>query len=137
MKTINMQEMRHLNLFNKITQVRTRFCFHYNNLLIFSVPKNFVSQAIGKNGENIKKLSEILRSKIKVVAKPESDAEIKKFFKEIVEPVEIKDLEVTDDEIIITAVGQNKAMLIGRNKSRLNELQKISVDIFTKGLSII
>ena len=29
-KTIDMQEMRYLNLFEQITRVRTRFCFKYN-----------------------------------------------------------------------------------------------------------
>ena len=67
MKTINMQDMRHLNLFGKITQVRTRFCFDYNNLIIFCVPKNLVSRAIGENGRNIKRINEILGKRLKFV----------------------------------------------------------------------
>ena len=48
--TIDMQDMRHLNLFNQISRVRTRFCFKYNNTLIFCVPYLMLQKAIGENG---------------------------------------------------------------------------------------
>ena len=137
MKTIDMQDMRHLNLFGKITQVRTRFCFNYNNLIIFCVPKNLVSRAIGENGRNIKRINEILSKKVKVVSKPEGIHEIKRFVEAIVSPVTFKDLEVKDNEIILTAGFQSKAALIGRNRRRLHELQKILKDYFGKELKII
>ena len=137
MKTIDMQDIRHLNLFGKITQVRTRFCFNYNNLIIFCVPKNLVSRAIGENGRNIKRINEILSKKVKVVSKPEGIHEIKRFVEAIVSPVTFKDLEVKDNEIILTAGFQSKAALIGRNRRRLHELQKILKDYFGKELRII
>jgi len=137
MKTIDMQDMRHLNLFGKITQVRTRFCFNYNNLIIFCVPKKLVSRAIGENGRNIKRINEILGKKVKVVSKPEGIHEIKRFIEEIVSPVTFNDLEVKDNEIILTVGFQSKAALIGRNRRRLHELQKILKDYFGKELRII
>ena len=51
--TIDMQHLRYLNLFYKITKVSTSFCFNYNNMILFCVPKRFISQAIGKNLENL------------------------------------------------------------------------------------
>ena len=137
MKTIDMQDMMHLNLFGKITQVRKRFCFNYNNLIIFCVPKNLVSRAIGENGRNIKRINEILGKKVKVVSKPEGVHEIKRFIEAIVSPVVFKDLEIKDNEIILTAGFQSKAALIGRNRRRLHELQKISKDYFGKEFKII
>ena len=55
----------------------------------------------------------------------------------IVSPVTFKDLEIKDNEIILTAGSYSKAMLIGRNKRRLHELQKITRDYFGKDLSIV
>lgn len=132
-----MQDIRHLNLFEKITHVRTRLCFIYNNAIIFCVPKTMVSKAIGENGKNIRKINEVLRKKIKVVSSPQGTVEIKKFIEMIVSPVTFKDLEIKDNEIILTAGSYSKAMLIGRNKRRLHELQKITRDYFGKDLSIV
>ena len=49
-----------------------------------------------------------------------------------------KDFEIKENEIIITAGNiQNKAALIGRDKRRLIELEKITRDFFGKDLKII
>jgi NusA-like KH domain protein len=134
--TIDMQDMRYLNLFEKITRVSTRFCFKYNEAIVFCVPKNLVSRAIGEKGINVKKMNEILGKRIKVIPQPLGISDAKKFFELIVSPVTFKDLEV-NDEIILTAGSQSKAALIGRNKRRLLELQKISKDYFGKELKIV
>jgi len=132
-----MQDMRYLNLFRKITHISTRFSFKYNEFIIFSVPKGLVSRAIGANGNNIKKINETLGRKIKVIANPDGIKDAKKFIESIISPVTFKALEITDNEIIITAGSQSKAALIGRNRRRLNELQLIIKDFFNKDLRII
>jgi len=63
-----MQEMRYLNLFEKITTVSTRFCFKYNESIVFCVPMNMISRAVGENGRNAKKISEVLGRKIKIIS---------------------------------------------------------------------
>ncbi len=135
--TINMQDMRYLNLFGKITRVNTRHCFKYNEFIFFSVPKNLVSKAIGEGGKNVRKMSEILGRKIRVIASPESTLGARKFITEITSPVAFKDFEIKGNEIIITAGMQSKAALLGRNKRRLIEMQKIASDFFGKELRII
>ena len=65
--TISMKDMRYLNLFDKITNVPTRFCFVYNETLIFCVPHPMLYKAIGEDGKNVKKMREILRKKIKII----------------------------------------------------------------------
>jgi NusA-like KH domain protein len=135
--TINMQDMRYLNLFGKITKVNTRFCFRYNGSVIFCVPKILMSKSIGEGGKNIKQLSQILDKKIKVVPIPKGIHDANNFVRSIVSPVEFKGLEVRDNEIIISAGTQNRAALIGRNKRRLFEMQKIIKDFFGKEFKIV
>jgi len=132
-----MQDMRYLNLFNKITRVSTRFCFKYNEAIVFCVPRRFVSQAVGEGGQNIKKMSEILRKRIKVVPNPRGIQDAKKFIEAIVNPVKFNDLEVTDNEIILTAGSHSKAALIGRNKRRMIEMQGVVKDFFGKEFRIV
>jgi len=110
-------------LFEKITRVNTRFCLKYNETIIFCVPKHLVSM--------------VLRKKIKIIPTPQGIQHARKFIEIIANPVTFKDLEIKDDEIILTAGSQSKAALIGRNKRRLLEMQKIVKEFFGKEFRII
>jgi transcription antitermination factor NusA-like protein len=134
--TIDMQDMRYLNLFEKIMRVRTRFCFRYNDNIIFCVPKTLMAKAIGEGGKNIKKMSGILDKKIKVVVAPKGIGDVNLFIKAVVSPVTFRNIEVKDNEIIVTG-GTNKAALIGRNKRRLFEMQKVVKDFFGKDFRVV
>lgn len=133
-----MQDMRYLNLFSRVTRIDTRFCIKYNGMLIFCVPKNFVMRAVGENARNIRTLSDILQKKIRIIPSPRGIQDAKPFIEEIVRPTTFKGLEIINNELIITGGNtQNKANLIGRNKVRFFELQKVAKDYFGKELRII
>lgn len=132
-----MQGLRHLNLFSKITKVNTRFSCTYNETIIFCVPRQFISKAVGEQGKNVKKINHILGKKIKVLAAPHGIEDAEEFIKNLVSPIEFKEIEVNDEEIIITGGRENKANLIGRGKKRLGELQKICRDYFNRELRVI
>lgn len=135
--TIDMKDMRYLNLFERITRVQTKYCFDYNNALIFAVPRNLISKALGRDVSNLKRLSEILKKRIKVVAIPDGEKDIKHFIETIVSPVTFKEVEITENEIILNAGPQSKAALIGRNKRRLLEMKGIIKDFFNKDFRIV
>lgn len=134
---IDMKDMRYLNLFKNITNINTRYCLHYNNSLIFAVPKSSVSKAVGRNGVNVRKLSEILGRKIKIIPNPRGLEDLRIFVEDIVSPVMFKDIDVVGNDIILNAGPQSKAALIGRDKKRLLELKLILKDYFKKDLKII
>lgn len=130
-----MQFMRYLNLFEKISGVRTKNCFLYSQTLIFCVPSILVAKAIGEGGKNIKKLSEILGKKIKVISFPSNN--VYEFVCKIIEPLKFKSLEVGEKEIIINAGRQSKAALIGRNRARLSELNDILKAYYGKEARVV
>ncbi len=137
-ETIDMQRMRYLNLFDRITHVQTRFCFFYNDGLVFCVSKPELSRALGRNNENLRRLGEVLRKRIKIIPYPRGIQDAKFFIELIVNPVQFKELNVTENEIIITAGSmQTKAALMGRNKKRLEEMQEIVKNYFQRELRII
>jgi len=129
---IDMQRMRHLNLFSKITRISTKKSFKYNETIFYCVPGKLVSKAIGKGAINVKKIHEILNKKIKVIPSPNGIEDIKTFIQHIVEPVSFKNVVVGDIEVVLHAGSQSKAALIGRNRRRLLEMQQIVKDFFKK-----
>lgn len=136
-KVIGMQEIRYLNLFEKITRIRPLAFFSYNNNLIFVVPRAMISKAVGEEGKNVKKVSEILGKRVKVVPRVSQDADIINFISAIIQPVTFTDLQIEGNEIIISAGKQTKSALIGRDRRRLIELQKITKDYLSKEVRII
>ncbi len=135
-KTIDMQVMRYINLFARISRVAPKHCFSYNNMIVFVVPKVKVQQAIGDNSVNLKKMSETIGKKIKVVAIPHGLKDAENFVSTIISPIEIKNVEIDGSNLIINATSQSKALLIGRNKRRFEEMQKIVKNYFGKELKI-
>ncbi len=136
-KTIDMQDLRYLKLFNKVTKIQTKYCFMYNNVLIFAVPKPLIRKALGREAENLRRINQVVKKRVRVVAIPNSIDDAKRLIESVVSPVTFQDLEITDNEIILTAGSQSKAALIGRNKRRLLEMQEIVRDFFGKEFKII
>ena len=136
-KTIDMQVMRYINLFSRISKISPNHCFIYNATAIFVVPESKISQAIGENGKNIRKMGEIIQKKIKVVALPHGIEDAEKFISSIIYPAQMKSVEIKDNFLIINAGSQNKAMLIGRNKVRFEEMKRIIKNYFGKELKIM
>jgi transcription antitermination factor NusA-like protein len=132
MAVIDMQLMRYINLFARTTKVATTKVFVYNNQIVFAVPKNKVSLAIGKGACNIKRISETLRKKIRVVVMPAVDdiEGIKKFVEGTVSPVEFNGIDIKGGTLVLNAGRQSKAALIGRNRVREKELGDVLKDFF-------
>jgi len=100
------------------------------------VPYPLLQRAVGENGKNIQTMKEILRKRVRIVARPRGIQDAKNFIGSIVNPLTINDLRIEGNEIIISSNRQNKAALIGRDKRRLKEMQVIVRDFFEKELRI-
>jgi NusA-like KH domain protein len=129
-KILDMQFIRYANLFNRVTRIRTNHCFLYNNAIVFAVPRRLVSRAIGHENMNLKRLSEILGKKVKIVAIPNGREDIENFVSVITYPIKFKAIEIRENDAIINANSQSKACLIGRDKCRLNEMQNVLEQYF-------
>lgn len=133
-----MQFIQYMNFFDRHIGVRSTHCFSYNGAIIFVVKPRFVRKSIGENGRNIRLLSLKLRRKVKIIGAPNTVQDVEKFVSSIVYPVKFKKMTVDSDEATINASPQSRASLIGRNKSRLDELQNILDEYFgIKKLKIV
>ncbi len=134
--TIDMQDLRYLNLFNKITRISTKYCFEYNNTIYFCVPKGLISKAVGENASNIRRISEVIKKRVRVIPIPRDIGDAKAFIETLANPVQIKEIEINENEIIVGGNVQTKAALIGRNKRRLIEMQEIIKDFFKRDFRV-
>jgi NusA-like KH domain protein len=121
---IDMRTMRYINLFSKISHISTTNCFMYNGQIVFAVPEEKVSLAIGRGAENVRRLSSLIGKRVKIVSNPKNDGRegITKFIGEVVSPVDFSKVEIHDGVVVISASRQSKAALIGRDRIREKEL---------------
>jgi len=124
-KVLDMQFIRYANLFSRITRLTTNHCFEYNHTIIFVVPRNLVMRAIGPNNMNLRKLSDVIGKKIKIIAEPKGIEDLNSFASIITYPIKFKSIDVRDGEAVINANMQSKASLIGKEKARLSEMENI------------
>lgn len=138
MAVLDMQLMRYINLLDKAAHVKTKKCFIHNNSIFFAVSKNDMSKAIGPAAINIKKIQNQIGKKVRIIQEAEGIKDLKRFIEDIISPVKVKEVAVKDGFIVITAGhSQNKAILIGRNRRRFEELRKITQDYFDMDLKIV
>ena len=67
MSIINMQTIRYINLLDRASNVKTSKCYTYNNAIIFAVPKNLVSKAIGPDASNVRLIQEKLGKRVRII----------------------------------------------------------------------
>lgn len=118
----DMSLMRYISLFSNITSVKVKDCFLDNDCVVFIVDGN-IARAIGKKGMNAKKISQILNKKIRII---EFSGDVLQFIRNLVAPLEIK--EIKEEEKVITITGpdvKTKGLLIGRDSRNLNNLKEV------------
>jgi NusA-like KH domain protein len=144
-KKLNMQVMRYMNLLARVTRVNAKHCFLYNNTIVYVVSGQFVQYAIGRNNENLKKLSEIIGKRIRVLAEPKGEGDLNQFVGVLVAPAKFEKIEIVDNQenrerevVVYTDGRESKAMMIGRGRQREIELKDILGQYFgVKNLRIM
>src|SRR3989344_4996811 len=122
MAIIDMQTMRYINLLERVARVRATKCFVYNNMIYFAVPPQLFSRARGNDNQTAKILSEQLGKRIRIIRDANDDLHsVAKFV----------------EDVISAGSRERAATLIGRNKTRLNELNVIMQTYFGKTIRVV
>jgi NusA-like KH domain protein len=124
--TFDMKFMRYMNLFNRITKLHAKHCFSYNKTIFFVVPYSLISRAIGKDNINLRELSGVIGSKIRIIAEPRGIQDLNFFVSSMIQPAKFDEIKIENNEAILNVTGiENKALIIGRNKARILELKDL------------
>ena len=120
---LDLDKIKLVNLFEKVTSVDARDCFDYNDKIVFLVPESKIFLAIGKNGRNVERLSVMLKKKIKIVVFSDDPAI---FIKSFISPIKAEEIVNEGSKLIIKVSSvSDKAILIGRNSRNLKSLIEI------------
>ncbi len=135
--TLDMKTIQNMNLFERITGVKARCCLDYNFTRIFIVPRRLLRKSLGDNTRNLPIIEQNIGKRIRIIAEPEDNnrEEIQRFVRAVIFPHEFKRVEISitenhEPEVQIYSMPRTKAALIGRNKSRLEELSQAIEQFF-------
>ncbi|MHA1595312.1 MAG: NusA-like transcription termination signal-binding factor [Candidatus Baldrarchaeia archaeon] len=113
------EEIRYISLFETFTRALVKDCVIDENMnrLIFVVKAGDLGLAIGKRGENIKRIKQILKKDIDVVEYSDKPEE---FIKNALMPARIKSVHITERKdgrkvAIVTVDPKYKGLAIGKN----------------------
>jgi N utilization substance protein A len=110
-----------MSLFQTLTKANLKDCFAENDSLVFVVLPGEMGRAIGKNASNVRRISEMLKRKIKIV---EFNENVIEFIKNIIHPLKLMNIEESEGTITLTAIdSKTRGMLIGRAAENLRRLE--------------
>lgn len=115
----------YINTFENLTRTQVKDCFiNKNNQVVFIVKYGQGSKAVGKKAFNLKKLERLINKKIKIIEFNDNPEE---FVKNVIYPLKSPEIKLLNEKdlTIKTDSIHLKALLLGRDKANLKELQDI------------
>lgn len=134
MKIITTEIIGYINLFENLTRSRVKDCYQGINALIFIVYEGEAGKAIGKRGENIKRLTNLLKKRIKVVEFNDNPV---KFISNLISPIKT-DIHLEGEKtVVIEGRGiKFKQAVLGPERKNLKEIQDIVSHYFNLEIQV-
>lgn len=123
MKLCN-DELRYMTAFESISGVNAKDCIISKNRLVFLVNKNDFGKAVGRNGSNVKQLSEKIGKSIELM---EYNNDASEFVKKALSGIRTEKIEITysgKKTMQLTLDSENKRKALN-NIGRIKKLREI------------
>lgn len=123
------EKLRYLALFEKLTGVTPRDCIETmnGNKITFVVNEKDMGKAIGENGRNIQKVRNKLDKGVHVV---EFSQDPKEFLKNIFSPVEVQEIEFSEENgkktALVKVKESEKGRAVGKDGWNIKRARKLS-----------
>jgi len=128
MNVITSEIMGFINVFESTTRARVKDCYKGHNELIFIVHEGEAGKAIGKKGENIRRINNLLKKRVKVV---EFNDDPLKFISNLIMPIRAEVRFEDEKTVVIEGKGAKfKQAVLGSERKNLKELQTIVSNYF-------
>lgn len=125
-----------MTTFENLTRSKVKDCYiNQNKQVVFVVEAGEAGKAIGKNGVNVRRISDKLKKNIKVI---EFNPDVVKFIANAICPLKSERIYQEDNVVNITTNGPRlKALLIGRDRRNLKALQELISKYFDVEIKIL
>ena len=132
----DLQLIGYFKAFESLTRAKVKDVFFDDNeILVFVTQEGEIGKAIGKKGSTVKRLGSLLKKRIRII---EFAGNAMQFTRNCILPLVPKAVTQEGNEILIEMEDtQQKAMLLGRNKSNFLNLQKIVQRYYPVGLRVM
>lgn len=121
--TLTAELIGYINTLENISKAKVKDSFiDKNGILVFVINQGEIGKAIGKGGINIRRLSKLLKKKVKLI---EFNEDVKEFVKNCIQPLQAT-IAMEDSKITLEAPDTTtKAKLIGRDRQNLIALNEL------------
>lgn len=120
---LDMQAMQTIALFEQLTGAHVKDCVPSDEQVIFIVHEGESAKAIGRGGQHVRNLENKLKKRVKIV---EYHTDVMQFVKNVVAPLELKEVKMEDSTVFLSAKDlKTRGLLIGRGASNLRLFEAI------------
>ncbi|MEM3412189.1 MAG: NusA-like transcription termination signal-binding factor [archaeon] len=120
---LSSEEIKYIGLFEKETGTLVKDCILQNdNEITFLVKEGQIGLALGKKGEKIKKIKQLLGKEIHVY---EHSEDPQKFVANLFYPIKVEKIDIKTDEIIIYVDPNEKKRAIGGGGKKIKAVREI------------
>lgn len=135
MRKLDARLIGYITTFENLTKAKVKDAFFEKNYLVFIVEVGDAGRAIGKRGNNIRMISRLLKKKIKVI---EFNSDVKEFVRNIIDPIKADEIIQEDSIVKIKSRDiQTRALLIGRNRVNIENLNNTVKKFFNVDVSVV
>lgn len=124
MSKLDQRLIGYITLFENLTRAKVKDAFlDREDRVVFVVNEGDAGKAIGKNGNNIKRISKMIKRNIKVI---EYSSDVVDFIKSAINPIIADSIEIENNIVTIRSKDlHTKSILIGRDKRNINNLNNL------------
>jgi len=126
---LGVEEMRYIALFESLTGANVRDCLMSDgkNKLTFVVESGCIGRAIGRRGNNIRRVRRIIGKSVEVVEYSDDPV---KFIKNLLAPAKVRDIKVVEEmgkKVAYVSIDElNKGLAVGRGGGKIKRARMLA-----------
>lgn len=126
------EELEYMQYFENVTGARVRDCVINGDAVFIVVEPGNMGAAIGKKGENVKKIKNKTNKNVSIV---EYSSDPRKFVQNLFAPAKLDEIEISKDKVVVSSKERNR--LIGQRGNRIKRAKMLMERYFgTKELVV-